>query len=162
MNGPFPHMPLPQELAYEFIGVFARCEYALKSTHFAKGGAVSVEANWDTFATSIDENFGRVPAQPFKDAVTYLLTESPRKQILRGGRVDWKISPPDVNLPEAQQVLLMVRRVRNNLFHGAKIWSPEYNNRIRDVKLVEASLCVLKHVVELNRDVNVAFAVGAF
>ncbi|MCC7596729.1 hypothetical protein IGS61_04475 [Janthinobacterium sp. FW305-129] len=162
MNGPFPRMPLPQELAYEFIGIFARCEYALKSTDFARGGEVSVEANWDKFATSIDESFRRVPAQPFMDAVHYLLTEPPRKQVLREGRVDWNNSPPDVNLPDAQKVLLMVRRVRNNLFHGAKIWSPEYDNRERDIKLVEASLCVLKHVVELNTNVNIAFAVGAF
>ena len=37
MNALFPHMPIPQALAYEFLGTFARCEYALKGSGFAKG-----------------------------------------------------------------------------------------------------------------------------
>ena len=35
MNALFPHMPIPQALAYEFLGTFARCEYALKGSGFA-------------------------------------------------------------------------------------------------------------------------------
>jgi hypothetical protein len=162
MNGPFPHMPLPQELAYKFLGTFARCEYALKSSGFAKGGATSVEANWDAFAVSIDWSLRRVTDQAFKDAVNFLLTESPRKQVLRNGRVEWMDSLPDANLPKAKQVLLMVRRVRNNLFHGAKVWSPEYRNGARDIQLVEASLLVLEHVVRLKQDVNIAYDIGVF
>jgi hypothetical protein len=162
MNGPFPHMPLPQELTYKFLGTFARCEYALKSSGFAKGGATSVEANWDAFATSVDWHLRRVADQAFKNAGNFLLTEPPRKQVLRNGRVEWKESSPDTNLPKAQQVLLMVRRVRNNLFHGAKVWSPEYGNRARDIQLVEASLLVLEHVVRLNQDVSIAYEIGAF
>jgi len=85
-----------------------------------------------------------------------------RKQVLRNGKVDWKDSPPDKNLPKAQQVLLMVRRIRNNLFHGAKVWSPEYGNRERDTKLVEAGLVVLKQCVLLNQQVHLAYGIGAF
>ncbi len=155
-------MPLPQDLAYEFLGTFARCEYALKGSGFAKGGATSVEANWDTFASAIDWYFRRVNNQVFKAAVHFLLTEPPRKQVLRNGKVAWNDSPPDKNLPKAQQVLLMVRRIRNNLFHGAKVWSPEYNNRERDIKLVKASLAVLKQCVLLNQEVHMAYEIGAF
>lgn len=162
MNQPFPRMPLPQALAYEFLGTFARCEYALKGSGFAKGGTTSVEANWDAFAIAIDWHFRRVSDEAFKKAVLFLLTEPPRKQILRNGRIDWKVSPPDPNLPKAQQVLLMIRRVRNNLFHGAKIWSPEYDNRERDIRLVEAGLLVLKQCSSLNQEVQVAYEIGAF
>ena len=162
MNAPFPHMPIPQALAYEFLGTFARCEYALKDSGFAKGSAASVEANWDTFATAIDWHFRRVNDEDFKVAVHFLLTEPPRKQVLRNGRVDWKESPPDNNLPKVQQVLLMVRRIRNNLFHGAKVWSPEYANRARDIKLVKAGLVVLKQCVLLNQGVHMTYEIGAF
>lgn len=158
----FPRMQLPPELAYEFLGTFARLEYALKGSGFARGSATSVEANWDTFAVAIDWHFRRSTDQFFKAAVNFLLTEPPRKQVLRNGRVDWKESPPAENLPKAQQVLLMVRRIRNNLFHGAKVWSPEYGNRERDIKLVEAGLLVLKHCALLNREVHMAYEVGAF
>lgn len=162
MNGLFPHMPLPPALAYEFLGTFARCEYALKVSGFAKGSATSVEANWDTFSNAIDWHFRRVVDQAFKDAVNFLLTEPPRKQVLRDGRVAWKDSPPDNGLNKAQQVLLMVRRIRNNLFHGAKVWSPEYDNRERDIKLVEAGLVVLRQCAQLNQHVHMAYEIGAF
>ena len=155
-------MPLPQELAYKFLGTFARGEYALKCSGFAKGSATSVEANWDSFARAIDWHLRRVNDHDFKAAVNFLLTEPPRKQVLRDGRVEWKESPPNGHLPKAEQVLLMVRRVRNNLFHGAKVWSPEYGNRARDIQLVEASLLVLEHVMQLNPDVQQAFHIGAF
>lgn len=162
MPSPFPRMLLPQELAYEFLGTFARCEYALKGSGYAKGSATSVEANWDAFASAVDWHFRRVGDQAFRAAVDFLLTEPPRKQILRNGRVEWKESPPNENLPKAQQVLLMVRRIRNNLFHGAKVWSPEYGNRERDIKLVEAGLVVLKQCVSLNQQVHMAYEIGAF
>lgn len=90
MPPPFPRMLLPQELTYEFLGTFARCEYALKGSGFAKGGASSVDANWDAFAVAIDWYFRRIGDQTFKQAVQFLLTEPPRKQVLRNGRVDWK------------------------------------------------------------------------
>jgi len=162
VNALFPNMFLPQALAYEFIGTFARCEYALKCSGFAKGSSSSVEADWDAFATAIDWHFRRVNMPEFRSAVGFLLQDPPRKQILRNGKVDWKASPPDTSLPKAQQTLLMVRRIRNNLFHGAKIWSPEYGNRERDIKLVKAGLAVLKQCVQLNQQVHIAYEVGTF
>mgnify|MGYP000941539685 CR=1 FL=1 len=162
MSSAFPRTLLPQELIYEFVGTFARCEYALKRSGFARGGATSVEADWNTFASAVDGQFRRVGDQDFKTAVDFLLTEPPRKQVLRNESVDWIDSPPDTNQPNTQQVLLMVRRIRNNLFHGAKVWSPEDGDRERDVKLVEASLVVLKQCVVLNEKVDMAYELGAF
>ena len=162
MNQPFPNFPLPQPLAYEFLGTFARCEYALKCSAFAKGGNSSVEANWDAFAHSIDWHFRRIKNEEFQTAMKFLLAEPPRKQVLRNGRVDWKDSPPDKNLPKAQQVLLMIRRIRNNLFHGAKVWSPEYGNRERDIRLVKAGLIVLKQCASINQEIHRAYKIGIF
>ena len=161
-NSLFPRIPIPERLALEFLGTFARCEYALKRSGFAKGGANSVEADWDAFARAVDWQFRRVQDDGFREAVNFLLAEPPRKQIIKNGRVDWKKSPPDPKMPKAQQCLLMVRRVRNNLFHGAKVWSPEYGNRLRDIHLLKASLAVLKQCVPLNADVRVAYEIGAF
>ncbi|HGM5957548.1 hypothetical protein [Stenotrophomonas maltophilia] len=162
MHAPFPNMLLPPDLTYEFLGTFARCEYALKGSGFVRGGSNSVEANWDSFAASIDWHFRRVKDPAFKEAVAYLLAEPPRKQVLKDGRVGWKDSPPDPNLPKAQQTLLMIRRVRNNLFHGAKVWSPEYMNRDRDIDLVRAGILVLDHCIRINDEVRISYEVGAF
>ncbi|MGF6813167.1 hypothetical protein OKW30_008384 [Paraburkholderia sp. Clong3] len=159
----FPQVSLPEQLTYEFLGTFARCEYGLKCSGFAKGSQKSVEADWDKFATSIDWHFARVKDEHFKESVAYLLTEPPRKQVLRGGRIEWQESAPDVNLPKSQQTLLMVRRVRNNLFHGAKVWSPERSNdRDRDVRLVSSALIVVKGCMGLRRDLEDAFSFRVF
>jgi hypothetical protein len=162
MNRVFPRMLIPERLALEFLGNFARCEYALKGSGFAKGNAHSVEADWDAFARDVDWHFRRVNDPDFRTAVDFLLSEPPRKQVLRNGHVQWKKAPPDPNMLKAQQVLLMVRRVRNNLFHGAKVWSPEYGNRARDIRLLEAGLVILKHCIRLNTQVHGAYEIGAF
>jgi len=159
----FPHVPLPEQLAYEFVGTFARCEYALKCSGFAKGSQKSVEADWGKFATTIDWHFRRVKNEEFKECVDYLLTHPPRKQVLKDGRIEWQESVPDVNLPKSHQSLLMVRRVRNNLFHGAKVWSPERSNsRDRDLHLVSSALAVVKVCVGLREEVDHAFRFGVF
>lgn len=56
----------------------------------------------------------------------------------------------------------MVRRIRNNLFHGAKVWSPEYANRERDIKLLQAGLLVLKQCALINQGVHITYENGAF
>jgi len=162
VNRIFPHMPIPESLALEFLGTFARCEYALKSSGYAKGNANEVEANWDEFATDIEWHFQRLREAPFREAVNFLLTESPRKQVLKVGRLTWKDSPPDPQQRKSQQTLLMVRRIRNNLFHGAKVWSPEYDNRPRDIRLLEAGLTVLRKCIQLKDGVHMAFKHGVF
>ncbi len=162
MNRLFPRLPIPETLALEFLGTFARCEYALKGSGYARGGATSVQADWDAFASDIDWHFRRVKNAQFRAAVKVLLSDPPRKQVLRNGRVAWKVAPADTSLPKAQQVLLLVRRIRNNLFHGAKVWTPEYSNRAKDVRFLEAGLVVLKHCVRLKADVHAAYDIGAF
>ncbi|WP_322104035.1 hypothetical protein [Paraburkholderia sp. J41] len=159
----FPDVPLPEQLTYEFLGTFARSEYALKCSGFAKGSRKSVEADWDKFGTAIAWHFSRVKAEAFRECVDYLLNQPPRKQVIRDGHIGWQESAPDANLPRSQQTLLMVRRVRNNLFHGAKIWSPERSDdRDRDVRLVSSGLVVIKRCMALRGDVEDAFRFGVF
>ncbi|MGD9941681.1 MAG: hypothetical protein AB7L76_24975 [Burkholderiaceae bacterium] len=162
MNRLFPKLPLSPDLAFEFLGTFARAEYALKAAGFARGGTKSVEADWDGFAKAIGWHFARVKDGPFQEAATFLLTEPPRKQVLQSGRLTWRDSPPDATQTKAHHVLMMVRRVRNNMFHGAKVWSAEYGNRVRDERLIQAALVILNGVIPLNRDVQIAYDDSAF
>jgi len=159
----FPHFPIPQHLAYEFLGTFARCEYALKATRYARGGrGNSVEANWDAFAQDMNWHFARIKDRGFVQAVTFYLNEPPRKQVLLGGRVQFRNAPVDPNLSKAEKVLLLVRRVRNNLFHGAKVWSVEYTNRQRDICLLQSGLVILRHAIHIDQEVGIAYEHGAF
>jgi len=158
----FRRLPVPKTLATEFLGVFSRFEYALKAAGFVRGDHKRVEADWDTFARQIAPKFKRTRNPQLDVAVKYLLTQPPRRQVIVNKRVAWRDSPPDANVSESERVLLMVRRVRNNLFHGAKYWSPENGRRARDRLLVAHSLTVLKVCVSLNEEVTIMYEHGAF
>jgi hypothetical protein len=162
VNELFPQLPIPEPIALEFLGTFARCEYALKCTRYARGNENSVEANWDKYAKDINWHFRRVKDKTFQRAVDFLLNEPPRKQVLRKGHLVWHEAPPNPKWPKAQQALLMVRRIRNNLFHGAKVWSPEYDNRDRDIRLLRAGLAVMQQSMLLDDEVHMAFRYGVF
>jgi hypothetical protein len=51
----------------------------------------------------------------------------------------------------------MVRRVRNNLFHGGKFLAPEGAENDRDQLLVQHSLTVLRACIPLSAQVTAAY-----
>ena len=59
---------------------------------------------------------------------------------------------------KAQQVLMMVRWVRNNLFHGGKFLPVPAGDDARDKLLVQYSLIVLRACIPLHNQVNEAYA----
>ena len=145
------------KLLTAFTGVFSRYEYALKGSGFAKGGANKVDPDWDAFAQSIADKFDDLDEPRFREAVIYLVTNPPRKQVLDAHGLGWKDSPPDSAHRASAQALLMVRRVRNNLFHGGKFWMPEFRIKDRNEKLVKASLAVLLACHPLDPRVRMTF-----
>lgn len=156
VNSPFQHLNLAPELACEFLAVFSRYEFALKSTGFAEGDAV--QAAWDRYAGSIATAFDQITDTEVTAAVDYLLTQPPKKQVLREGKLQWESTPLD-NVPRAQQVLTMIRRVRNNLFHGGKFIPAEAGgDPHRDQLLVQHSLVVLRACLPLDPNVEAAFS----
>ncbi|OAE53002.1 hypothetical protein A7J67_18555 [Achromobacter xylosoxidans] len=152
---PFACVYLDRFLAMRFIDAFMNAELALKLGGYGRmqGGAAC--ADWDSFASSIKEKFDNVMDQSFRDSVAYLVQNPPRKQVINGRTLEWKVSPPPATLSAAQQCLLIVRRVRNNLIHGAKSYAlggadpSERNN-----KLVDSSRIVLRRVMTLNEEVR--------
>lgn len=120
MNDAFRHLHMPAELACEFLAVFSRMEYALKATGYASPNEGKVIATWDKFANEIDEAFGQVVDEELTIAVDYLLNDPPRKQVMKNGALAFEDRVVDGQQRRAQQALLMVRTVRNNLFHGGK------------------------------------------
>ncbi|MGY4725124.1 hypothetical protein [Burkholderia pyrrocinia] len=145
------------DLLIGFTGVFSRYEYALKNSGFAKGGGSKVDPDWDAFARSIAAEFDKLDVPGFREAVIYLVTSPPRKQVLGSHGIEWKVSPPDGALRASVQALLMVRRVRNNLFHGGKFWMPDGEGRARNEKLVKSSLAILLACLPLHARVRATF-----
>ncbi|MCY4641501.1 MAG: hypothetical protein OXC41_02210 [Gammaproteobacteria bacterium] len=150
MNDVFRHLHVPADLACEFLAVFSRMEYALKATGYASDNKDKAFASWDTFANEIAEDFKNVPDKEFVEAVDYLLKNPPRKQVQDDGELAFKDQVIDGNQKRAQQALLMVRTVRNNLFHGGKYLPNGEKERGRNRILVAHSLTILKHCAQMN------------
>lgn len=156
-NDPFRHLHMPRELACEFLAAFSRMEYALKATPpYVAGDENRVDALWDRFANAIDAAFAAIPQEdkPFWEAVDYLLNHPPRKQVLQDGVLTFKDQVIDQNQTQAQQTLLMVRTVRNNLFHGGKHYPDGERESGRNERLVKSSLEILNRSSALHPEVQ--------
>lgn len=156
-DDPFRHLHMPRELACEFLAVFSRMEYALKATPaYAGGDENRVDALWDRFANEINDALEAIPREDkeFWEAVDYLNIHPPRKQVFQDGALTFKDQVIDQNQRKAQQTLLMVRTVRNNLFHGGKHYPDGEQEQGRNERLVRYSLEILKRSSMLSPDVR--------
>ena len=158
MDQAFRHLHMPAELACEFLAVFSRMEYALKATRFPEGHQGKVFASWDRFANETDHAFDDSSSENLKNSVDYMTSNPPRKQVLvDGGRIQFRDFPRDPNQAQLQQLLLMVRVVRNNLFHGGKHLPTGENEQGRNELLVRHSLTILRECSTLLPDVRESY-----
>lgn len=132
------------ELATEIFRTFARFEYALKAAGFHNGDGAA-EPNWRSFAETIGDLFNKPGASDLDAAVRYILDHPPKKQIIANGVLAWSVSAPDTDL-QSDLMLIYVRRVRNNLFHGGKFngrwFEPERSELLLRHSLVILRACV--------------------
>lgn len=145
--------PKMTALAVEFFARFARFEHALKEIpEFRNGDEDGVKPNWDVFgqAAEIAALYSAIVAAP---KAQYLVQNPPRKRIVRSGILEWKDMPKPQNTME---VLVAIRRVRNNLFHGDK-GNP---NLSRNVQLFEACIAILDMALAANNDVLLAYEIN--
>ncbi len=156
IRSPFDGLQMPEALACQFFGFFARFEFVLKEEGFLEKGIPYASADWDRFA---------------KDAATWLKIEE-------GSDVNAAISylneePPQVQTPEfkwerkalggktaTEKALHAVRRVRNNLFHGGK--HTPHSPPGRDEQLVRCSLLLLTACLEQNDGLRATFEQSEF
>lgn len=141
-------------LAIELFRVFSRVEYSLKATGYNNGEGVA-DVNWRKFALDVEELIANPISQALKEAVDFIFNTPPKKQVIRNNLIDWEISEPTTN-SQADKLLIYVRRVRNNLFHGGKFnghwFAPE-----RSELLLRHSLVVLSSCIESVPDVKAAY-----
>jgi hypothetical protein len=141
-----PGTGVDRTLLLEFFLNFARFEYALKSSGYARQGR-RAEANpdWDRFARDLGQRsaFLANKTEDLTEAVRYLSEQPPYRQVIMNGALAWETATRDPNLSEIEFLLLMVRRVRNNLFHGGKHSNEVHETPERTEKLLRCCLAVL-------------------
>ena len=148
-------LKIDKKLVTDFSILFSRFEYALKRTkNYANGDEKRVDANWTKFARDHDSIFDAEKTAALKSAVHYLISKPTRKQILKDGKLDFKVVQ-EQNNPLLEQVLGIVRRTRNNLFHGGKFPHPTgpVEEPGRDKKLLCSCITILKECLALNKEI---------
>lgn len=144
------------KLATDLFRTFARFEYALKAVgfHQAKRNG-DAEANWRSFAESVSDLFDDPRDPALREAIAFMLGHPPKKQVIAGGGISWSESEPGTNL-QSDRVLIYVRRVRNNLFHGGK-FNGRWFEPQRSEQLLKSSLIILRACLDASEDLKNAY-----
>jgi hypothetical protein len=144
---------VPKDLTLEFFAAFARFEYALKRAGYVVGNHKSASAAWDRFAVDL-RDMGHAALAPVLAVCVYLRQHPPKKQVVNNGNLEWVVRPAAGS--PIEDVLLSIRTVRNNVFHGGKFPTGVVAEPLRDGQLIEECLAVLNAVLELPPPNNVA------
>lgn len=143
-------------LAIEFFREFSRFEYGLKA-----GGFLLVrrkdepEANWDEFAKAVKQTFEKPPSKKFSAAVAYFMKNPPKKQVVKDNALQWENDASQDS--GALRVLVLVRRVRNNLFHGGKFNGQGWFSPERSEELLRHGTVILRSLIRAHPDVRRAY-----
>ena len=142
-----------RELVFEFFFVFSRFEHALLRAGYFQTNCRDARPDWDRFAKEHDEAFSVDSSEQVQDAVQYYEACPPKKLVIDSGAVT-----VSENIPEEREqlarLLILVRRTRNNLFHGEKFRGLlEGFDLQRDVHLLEHGLTILYACLLLSSDV---------
>lgn len=135
-------------LAFSFFKLFAQYESSLKANGYVVGSDKGVQADWDRFAKEVvGENFLEMLGNKSESA-TFILSNPPRKQVMKEGVVDWS-EVPSTEDKSVVKLFLWIRRIRNNLFHGAK-FGGVWNSPERSLNLLSNSLVVMEHFKDVD------------
>jgi hypothetical protein len=140
---PLQRLHLEEDLIVTFFFAFSRFEFALKQAGFLTKEQIGADAqpNWTEFAKKIQRSYDAHNDVELAEAVNYLLTKRPRKQVVAEGHsVDWKDTPEE--RLDMDWILTLVKRVRNNLFHGGK-YAGSVGELAHDTRLLTHSLTIL-------------------
>jgi len=135
--------------------MFSRFEYALKQAGYLQ---VNEEAkpDWDRYARDHPALLASISSSEFTEAVDLLRDTPPKKQIIRDGHLHWD-QDRFVSGFDLARLLCLVRRVRNNLFHGGKVLELDGD---RNTKLIDASIAVIQAILASDDSLRQNFMKG--
>ena len=147
-----------RQLAWQFFVFFSRFEYALKRCpQYLKENA---GAHWDRFAEDQNPAFDPGGSPELTAAIDYFKSTPPMKQTKTNGLLDWASPTPYNNEKLLPWLLMQVRRVRNNLFHGGKFPGFPINEPSRDRELIGNAIAILGACLNLDQSVKARFLEG--
>jgi hypothetical protein len=147
---------IERDLVLDFFLRFSRFEFALKVSGFASGDHERVAPDWDRFAQHVAAGFDPSRTPKLARATRYYLNNPPMKQVLVDGLLAWSTDLPAKD-DKAQLLIALVRRVRNNLFHGGKYNAEMHEETARKRELLRGGICILEECLRHHDGVRKAY-----
>lgn len=144
-----------------FFKLFSQFEYCLKITgFFTTGRSNEAKPDWTEFAKTLKHQIVDSTDPAVQEAVKYVLENPPKKQIIQGKVLDWCEAEPNTD-SKNDLILIYVRRVRNNLFHGGK-FNGRFFNPDRSFDLLRHSESILLECILKSDPMLEAYECNAF
>jgi hypothetical protein len=149
-----PAQALDHELVLAFFWKFSVFEAALKRAGFLRTGRNNAaEPDWNRFAREIEGRFAEASVTGLAEAKEELRRISPRRQVVRDGKLGWEPVEQKSESDDAFTIRLM-RTARNNLFHGGKYPDGPINEIARNRKILRAALTILDACYKVHAGVR--------
>ena len=155
---------IDRDVLLDFFVTFACFELALKNAGFFQQRPQSnplyppdARPDWDTFAVSLRSVFSSKANAELHEACEYLLSNPPWREVIVNGVLMWRADGPPLGLLIGEAVLLLIRRLRNNLFHGGSFSPVQGYDTLTTESLLRASVLVLVECLQLSPKVRAAF-----
>lgn len=137
---------MPKELVLDFVVAFAKFENCAKTLRLIEDNTSRPVVSWQKVSLRIDGAFQRKVQsdEALRQLVEWLKREPPQKQVIVDGRPGFRsVFPSGQN--DTEVLLVLVARIRNNLFHGSKGF--ERDDAVRDEDLLTAGLKLIHEFV---------------
>jgi len=144
------------KLVNEFFFVFSRFEHALSTSKYLTEEKSGVSPDWNKFARDLNNRFQAHVSEEVRSAIRYYEAAPPKKQIVDFDSVTWKDVLPQTDY-QLERLLLLVRRVRNNLFHGEKLGVLLEGDSERDTRLLKHGLTILYACLQISSELRTKF-----
>jgi len=146
----FSTLEIDRNLALKFFLVFSWFESQLSQQNYLDPKFNYPRVDWARYGNDYDEQFDETKTENIRQAVTYIRGEPPKVQRRRNEFFEWEVNNHPDARTELGRLLLWVRDVRNNFFHGGKFpFRPE-----RDAELLKSCLIILQECIHVNQGVN--------
>lgn len=131
---------------FEFFYWFARFEFALKENRYIMKGRRNDSAmpDWNKFRDEFAARYA------FSDEAKALIKDPPQRQVIANGGYRWEKLDLDHENSDLGKTILILKTIRNNLFHGGKSGQKDWDDPKRNLFFLENGRKILDSLAELG------------